>query len=403
MHSSSDLSHRWPRPDPDDPLAPLWILRGQSSPCSQSICTLPSGTCLDSGTSLSSISSRLEHPSAPNATPLTVLPNVRDRRRRPKDPAPSQTSFRAHVADTFSHLSTTYLFRPKDAATKDVVRPASIADSGWFETLSDDRPRTPPHLSPRGRKAYRASQFRARADEPPTMTQLHHAASLKVFDADGRAVRFGKLWEDKRTIVCFIRHFLCPMCQDYMRVVANEAIKENLDKARVNLVIIGCGSPAMIKSYLAMHKLDYPIYTDPTLELYHALGMTLESTDAGSVPPPGHGHYVQHGVASGTIAVIGRAIRHGMPLLADGGKIGQLGGELIVGPGLRCGFAHRMSTTAGHTPVRHLLIRAGVQTGPFLRDTKETIREWMPRRREEEELTRRVDEETRRAAAQRWF
>lgn len=100
-----------------------------------------------------------------------------------------------------------------------------------------------------------------------------------------------------------------------------------------------------------MHKLDYPIYTDvssfdfhyrtthadcapqPTLELYHALGMTLESTDAGSVPPPGHGHYVQHGVASGTIAVIGRAIRHGMPLLADGGKIGQLGGELIVGPG----------------------------------------------------------------------
>lgn len=70
---------------------------------------------------------------------------------------------------------------------------------------------------------------------------------------------------------------------------------------------------------------------------------------------------------------------------------------------LRCGFAHRMSTTAGHTPVRHLLIRAGVQTGPFLRDTKETIREWMPRRREEEELTRRVDEETRRAAAQRWF
>lgn len=212
MHSSSDLSHRWPRPDPDDPLAPLWILRGQSSPCSQSICTLPSGTCLDSGTSLSSISSRLEHPSAPNATPLTVLPNVRDRRRRPKDPAPSQTSFRAHVADTFSHLSTTYLFRPKDASTKDVVRPASIADSGWFETLSDDRPRTPPHLSPRGRKAYRASQFRARADEPPTMTQLHHAASLKVFDADGRAVRFGKLWEDKRTIVCFIRHFLYATC-----------------------------------------------------------------------------------------------------------------------------------------------------------------------------------------------
>jgi hypothetical protein len=77
-------------------------------------------------------------------------------------------------------------------------------------------------------------------------------------------------------------------------------------------------------------QLPYALYTDPTLSLHRALGMTLRTLDPG--PDEERGDYVSHGTLVGTALVLKRA-------LIDGGGIGkagdmkQLGGELVLGPG----------------------------------------------------------------------
>jgi hypothetical protein len=41
----------------------------------------------------------------------------------------------------------------------------------------------------------------------PTKLDLHEASLLSVRDENGHKVRFGSLFEGKKTIVAFIRHF----------------------------------------------------------------------------------------------------------------------------------------------------------------------------------------------------
>lgn len=67
-----------------------------------------------------------------------------------------------------------------------------------------------------------------------------------------------------------------------------------VQKAGVKLIIIGNGSPAMIKSYRDdIFNCPYELYTDPTREVYNALGMTLRTTEGGEEIDKGS--YVKHG------------------------------------------------------------------------------------------------------------
>ncbi|KAG9028321.1 hypothetical protein FRB95_006594 [Tulasnella sp. JGI-2019a] len=204
-----------------------------------------------------------------------------------------------------------------------------------------------------------------RGDERLTMRELYDAASIKLYNQDGKKVTFGSLFEDQRTIIVFIRHFWCPMCQDYMRTVVKDVRPEQLERAGVKLVVIGCGDPGMIKAYNErIFKSPYPFYVDPHLRLYRALGMTLKTLDAG--PDVERGEYVRHGAFVGTLSVIKRALMSGLPVIRKGGDIKQLGGEFVLGPGLRCRYAHRMSTTRDHADITHVARAAGVDTfDPF--------------------------------------
>ena len=47
---------------------------------------------------------------------------------------------------------------------------------------------------------------------PPTPEQIQFAASLQIVSENGLHLRFGDLWEDKKTIVIFIRHFRYAPC-----------------------------------------------------------------------------------------------------------------------------------------------------------------------------------------------
>jgi len=102
-----------------------------------------------------------------------------------------------------------------------------------------------------------------------------------------------------------------------------------------------------------------PLYTDPSRTLYRTLGMTLRTMDPG--PETEKGSYVRHGQLGGIGMVVKNAIKARMPITAKGGDVKQLGGEFILGPGLACSYASRMSTTRSHTSISVLLERAGVK------------------------------------------
>ncbi|KAG8984695.1 hypothetical protein FRB90_005155, partial [Tulasnella sp. 427] len=219
-----------------------------------------------------------------------------------------------------------------------------------------------------------------------TMRDVYEASLINVWDKEGNKVQFGKLFEDQVTIVVFIRHFWCPMCQDYMKSIVKELEPGRLAQARVKLVVISCGDPAMIKSYNEkIIKSPFEMYTDPKLVLFNALGMTLKTTDGG--PEELKGEYIKHGTFRGTLNVIGRALVSMSPgvIVKRGGDIKQLGGEFILGPGLRCRFSHRMSTTRNHAPIREIALKAGVQVdaseAPFIHfRTPSEEAEWAARR-----------------------
>ncbi|KIJ13393.1 hypothetical protein PAXINDRAFT_81053 [Paxillus involutus ATCC 200175] len=192
----------------------------------------------------------------------------------------------------------------------------------------------------------------------PTPRQLMDAASCFVIAENGLRVPFGELFRDQKTIIIFVRHFWCPLCQDYMFSVARNVNLKLLKQADVNLVVIGNGSYNIIKSYRQIFRAPFTFYTDPSLRLHTALGMTLRVLEPKSQRK--RGGYVRHGHVSGIAMVFKNALRVGMPVWEKGGDPTQLGGEFILGPGLTASYAHRMPNARSHAPIMHVLAAAGI-------------------------------------------
>ncbi|KAH9995631.1 hypothetical protein BJV74DRAFT_717881, partial [Russula compacta] len=194
-------------------------------------------------------------------------------------------------------------------------------------------------------------------------TQLTQAAQMPVVRENGVRVQFGELWRTQRTVAIFIRHFWCPMCQDYLASVMREVDHAALFRSGVRLVVIGCGSYGLIRSYRQIFRLPYELFVDasPGQMLYRALGMghVLSGIQKGrSSAEHGVGSYVRHGAVSGLAMVVAHALRVGMPVWERGGDASQLGGEFVLGPGLTCTYVHRMQSTAGHAPIVDVLVAA---------------------------------------------
>lgn len=137
-----------------------------------------------------------------------------------------------------------------------------------------------------------------------------------------------------------------------MQTISRRVDIEALKRAGVSLVVIGNGSPAMIKAYRRTYSrpvsvlkkansqdmqyadifhTPFAVYTDPSLRVYNALGMTHRTTDPG--PDSEKGEYVRHGLIGGIAMVVRNALRVGMPVWERGGDVPQLGGEFVLGPG----------------------------------------------------------------------
>ncbi|XP_058027769.1 peroxiredoxin-like 2C isoform X2 [Ahaetulla prasina] len=75
-----------------------------------------------------------------------------------------------------------------------------------------------------------------RAREDPAGLPL--AAQRLVEDAVGNKIPFGTLYKEQKTIVIFLRHFLCYVCKEYVEDLG-KIPKKFLQDAKVRLVVIG--------------------------------------------------------------------------------------------------------------------------------------------------------------------
>lgn len=83
----------------------------------------------------------------------------------------------------------------------------------------------------------------------PTSIDLITAAGLKVTGENGEEILFGDLFRYRKVIVIFIRYFWCLFCEDYVRSISNSVTLEILKNKGVDLILIGNGTPGMMRVY----------------------------------------------------------------------------------------------------------------------------------------------------------
>ncbi|PWN48577.1 hypothetical protein IE53DRAFT_319103, partial [Violaceomyces palustris] len=187
------------------------------------------------------------------------------------------------------------------------------------------------------------------------MLQLFEASQCTVYDEDGREVLFGDLFKKRRTLVCFLRHWWCGFCQQFaMSIKKIDPLP--LQKANMDLIIVGQGDWHVTKAYRQVMQVPYPMFADPKRNIYKALGMTIRSNEAN--PACARPDYAELSMTKGILVAIKVRLRakglFDMPI-RNPGDMKLLGGEFILGPGLQCSFTHRMVTADGHLDLPRVL------------------------------------------------
>ncbi|KAJ7350599.1 AhpC/TSA antioxidant enzyme-domain-containing protein [Mycena albidolilacea] len=194
-------------------------------------------------------------------------------------------------------------------------------------------------------------------DALPEASVLELASKCEIEDDKGNKVLFGSLFADQKTVVVFIRHFFCGMCQLFVEQLA--AVPEAaLEAAGAQIVVVGCGDFRGLENYRENTGFKGPIYVDSTRKLYFTLGMdiqTMATAPSGQKPS-----YVTEGSLSNAWKSIKNGPLKDPSLLGKQGNFGQIGGDWVFGPGNQCTFAHRMQNTQDHVEVKVLMKAASV-------------------------------------------
>jgi peroxiredoxin len=101
---------------------------------------------------------------------------------------------------------------------------------------------------------------------------LPEAPDGVVLDAAGRQVTLSEVWgAASLTALVFTRHFGCVFCwQQVQNLVANE---KRLREAGLAIAVVGPASARRVKDFAEKTKAPFPIYGDPTGEVFRTYGL----------------------------------------------------------------------------------------------------------------------------------
>lgn len=216
------------------------------------------------------------------------------------------------------------------------------------------------------------------SDEAPQDEALLRAAEIPVFDSTGLSRPFGSLCSSStasphevsdRQLVIFIRHFFCGVsdsggeqnaaqwltntqaCRAYILRIVEQINLQAFYSMPIptQIIIIGCGSPKLIKQYKAATSCPFPIFADPTRQLFRLLGMNISFNMLGKSRP----EYMRDINAGQWIVEQSKftiKAKGSTSLKFQGGNVFQIGGEFLFQDG-RVVWCHRMRNYRGHAEV----------------------------------------------------
>eukprot|EP00066_Takifugu_rubripes_P008605 XP_003974913.1 PREDICTED: thioredoxin-like protein AAED1 [Takifugu rubripes] len=185
--------------------------------------------------------------------------------------------------------------------------------------------------------------------------RLEDVQDCLVYDRRGGSVPFKNLYQHTKSVIIFVRNFLCYACKEYVEDLSK--IPEDVLKgAGIRLIVIGQSMHHHIEAFCTLTGYPYEIYVDPDRHIYQKLGMKREETFTDSAQPSPH---VKSGIFAGQMKSIWRAMTG--PIFDFQGDLHQQGGAIIVGPGAHVHFCHFDTNRLDHMPINWLLQLAGVQ------------------------------------------
>ena len=220
-------------------------------------------------------------------------------------------------------------------------------------------------------------------NNPPTKGDLEKVADLPVLDQNRKKYTFKSLYADnqngpRQVLVIFIRHFFCGVCmpppphflamrdtdkhpqncQEYLRTFASSITPESLSALSIptEVVVIGCGQPHLIPTYVQETGCPFPIYADPTRKLYRLFRLT-STLNLGKSP-----EYMQRSLFSMVMSSLFQELRSGRNMLS-GGDFRQVGGEFLFQNG-KVTWCHRMKSTRDHAEVPLIRQQLGLDDTP---------------------------------------
>ncbi|KAJ8380829.1 hypothetical protein SKAU_G00016070 [Synaphobranchus kaupii] len=195
--------------------------------------------------------------------------------------------------------------------------------------------------------------------KPQVNVHLSDIEDCLVRDRYGNRIGFRRLYQEKKSIIVFVKNFLCYTCKEYVEDLAKIPMKSLLS-ADVRLIVIGQSSHCHIEPFCALTRYPHEIYVDPERKIYTRLGMRRGEMFAESASQCPH---VRSSMLQGTISSLWRAMIS--PAFDFQGDPLQQGGAIIAGPGSEVHFAHFDMNRLDHMPINWLLQLAGVETVDF--------------------------------------
>ncbi|KAG9329255.1 hypothetical protein JZ751_006593 [Albula glossodonta] len=194
---------------------------------------------------------------------------------------------------------------------------------------------------------------------PPVNVNITDVEDCQIRDRHGNRIPFRSLYHNKKSIIVFVRNFLCYTCKEYVEDLA-KIPQKSLASADVRLIVIGQSSHCHIEPFCALTKYPHEIYVDPERQIYKKLGMRRGETfvESASLSP-----HVKSSTLGGSMKSLWRAVKS--PAFDFQGDPLQQGGAIILGPGSDVHFAHFDMNRLGHMPINWLLQLAGVETVDF--------------------------------------
>lgn len=150
-------------------------------------------------------------------------------------------------------------------------------------------------------------------------------ARLNVLTPEGGSFSLETLWADAPLLLVLVRHYGCQFCRE--QIAQLRRILPDLERAGVDVAIIGNGTPLMAQAFVEETGLEVPLYTNPGREVYRALGARRPSLLAMLDP-----RLWLNGL---------RAMSRGYLPHRVQGDAAQLGGVFLILPDASMPFAHR--------------------------------------------------------------